>query len=178
MDEAQAKALRKRFPAAAVGVKPQPFKKDAPKSRCNVCNGYHGQPAAHLEYVGHAATTSRLLEVDPEWSWEPMAYDTNGLPLLDGGKNLWIKLTVCGVTRIGVGDGNGIKECIGDAIRNAAMRFGVALDLWAKEDLSSVSSAAPANVSQEPPAPSTRTMSGSTCWASWGSALRSKRAPT
>ena len=28
-----------------------------------------------------------------------------------------------------------VKECIGDAIRNAAMRAGVALDLWAKEPL-------------------------------------------
>src|SRR5690606_32615245 len=42
---------------------------------------------------------------------------------------------ICGVTRIGVGDGKSAKECIGDAIRNAAMRFGVALDLWAKEAL-------------------------------------------
>jgi hypothetical protein len=64
-----------------------------------------------------------------------MAYDMGGLPLFDGGDNLWIKLTICGVTRIGVGDGKSPKECIGDAIRNAAMRFGVALDLWAKEDL-------------------------------------------
>ena len=28
---------------------------------------------------------------------------------------------------------NATKEAIGDAIRNAAMRFGVALDLWAKD---------------------------------------------
>jgi hypothetical protein len=49
--------------------------------------------------------------------------------------NLWIRLTICGVTRIGVGDGKSLKECIGDAIRNAAMRFGMALDLWAKETL-------------------------------------------
>ena len=46
--------------------------------------------------------------------------------------------TVCGVTRIGVGDGKSMKELIGDAIRNAAMRFGVALDLWSKEELESV----------------------------------------
>ncbi|HKN46238.1 MAG TPA: hypothetical protein VJW23_20185, partial [Propionibacteriaceae bacterium] len=40
-----------------------------------------------------------------------------------------------GVTRIGVGDGQTMKVKIGDAIRNAAMRFGVALDLWAKVEL-------------------------------------------
>jgi hypothetical protein len=88
-----------------------------------------------LDYVGHAAVTSRLLEVDPAWSWEPLALTPEGLPALDRAGNLWIRLTVCGVTRPGVGDGKNAKECISDAIRNAAMRFGVALDLWAKEDL-------------------------------------------
>jgi hypothetical protein len=66
-----------------------------------------------------------------------MAQGPNGEPLLTNG-GLWIELTVCGVTRPGFGDdgnGKGMKEVIGDAIRNAAMRFGVALDLWAKEDL-------------------------------------------
>ena len=65
-----------------------------------------------------------------------------GAPLLiNNGSTLWIKLTVLGVTRIGVGTVEGgkfevEKQLIGDAIRNAAMRFGVALDLWSKEDLS------------------------------------------
>ena len=63
-----------------------------------------------------------------------LALDEHGLPAYQGG-NLWIKLTICGTTRLGVGDGKSLKECIGDAIRNAAMRFGVALDLWAKENL-------------------------------------------
>ena len=87
-----------------------------------------------LDYVGHADCTARILDADPLWTWEPLALDPNGLPLLDSSGNLWIRLTVCGVTRLGVGDGNGIKEKIGDAIRNAAMRYGVALDLWAKGD--------------------------------------------
>jgi hypothetical protein len=88
-----------------------------------------------LDYVGHAAVTDRLLAVDPGWTWEPMATDENGLPALDKAGNLWIRLTVCGVTRIGVGDGRSAKEIVGDALRNAAMRFGVALDLWSKEEL-------------------------------------------
>ena len=135
MDPKQAKALREPFPPAVVGKLPKPYKADSPKGTCRECGGYHGLPAAHLDYVGHAAATDRLLAVDPDWSWEPFALDSNGLPLLDASRNLWIKLTVAGVTRIGVGDGKSLKECIGDAIRNAAMRFGVALDLWAKEDL-------------------------------------------
>lgn len=90
-----------------------------------------------LDFVGHAAVTDRLLSVDPEWSWEPFAVDSYGLPALDADGNLWIRLTVCGVTRIGVGDGKNAKERIGDALRNAAMRFGVALALWSKDELES-----------------------------------------
>jgi hypothetical protein len=115
MDAQQAAELRRPFPASAIGQLPK--------------------GGTMLDYVGHAATTDRLLAVDPEWTWEPLATDDQGLPAIDKAGNLWIRLTVCGVTRIGVGDGLSMKERIGDAIRNAAMRFGVALDLWAKEDL-------------------------------------------
>lgn len=94
-----------------------------------------------LDYVGHAAVTARLLEVDPLWTWEPFATDADGLPRFDHVGGLWIRLTVLGHTRIGYGDtagkkgANAVKEAIGDAIRNAAMRFGVALDLWSKDDI-------------------------------------------
>ena len=141
----QALALRKPFPAESVGKLPKPVRSQDPdKGKCvagskysadgHYCGGYHSR-SVHLDYVGHAATTDRLLTVDPDWSWEPFALTEDGLPALDRGGNLWIRLTICGTTRIGVGDGKSAKECIGDAIRNAAMRFGVALDLWAKEDL-------------------------------------------
>lgn len=95
-----------------------------------------------LDYVGHGAVTSRLLDVDPFWSWEPVAHDEHGLPLFTVDNNgnpiaFWIRLTVCGVTRLGCGtcrpnQFDAEKVLIGDAIRNAAMRFGVALDLWIK----------------------------------------------
>ena len=93
-----------------------------------------------LDFVGHGFITARLLDVDPLWNWEPVALDPNGLPLLDEFGGLWIKLTVCGVTRLGYGDAGGrkgpdaIKVAIGDALRNAGMRFGLALDLWCKGD--------------------------------------------
>jgi hypothetical protein len=115
MSPEKATALRRPFPPESIGRLPK--------------------AGAMLDFVGHAAVTDRLLAVDPAWSWEPMALSPDGLPALDKSNNLWIRLTICGVTRIGVGDGKSAKECIGDAIRNAAMRFGVALDLWAKEDL-------------------------------------------
>lgn len=139
MTPEQATELRRKFPRSAVGKLPKPMSRDAKRGRCDECGGFHGLPAVHLDYVGHAAVTARLLEVDPGWHWEPLAYDETGLPALDRKGNLWIKLTVGGVTRIGVGDGTSAKEVIGDAIRNAAMRFGVALDLWAKEDLTEIS---------------------------------------
>jgi len=109
--------------------------------KCEVCGGPHHKNAVHLDYVGHAALTDRLLDADPCWSWEPVAFGPDGLPVLDRNGGLWIRLTVQGVTRLGYGDaegktgGNAVKEAIGDALRNAAMRFGAALDLWHKGDL-------------------------------------------
>lgn len=119
MTTQRAAELRKPFPPGAVGKLPK--------------------GGAMLDFVGHATTTDRLLIVDPAWNWEPFAVDANGLPALDSRGNLWIRLTVCGVTRIGVGDGPSAKVLIGDAIRNAAMRFGVALDLWSKDELEQTS---------------------------------------
>lgn len=134
-------ALRAPFPAEVIGKLPKPLSRDAQKGFCNECGSRHGLPAVHLDYVGHAALTDRLLQVDPEWTWEPMSLDPSGAPAFDRNGGLWIRLTVLGVTRIGYGDSGGknganaVKECIGDALRNAAMRFGCALDLWSKEDL-------------------------------------------
>lgn len=114
--------LREPFPAAQVGKLPK--------------------GGTELDYVGHGAVTDRLLEVDPEWNWEPVAANEDGRPAFDLDANgnpvgLWIRLTVCGVTRLGFGNCrsgqfDAEKVLIGDAIRNAAMRFGVALDLWIK----------------------------------------------
>jgi len=108
---------------------------------CSVCGSWHHRNAVHLDYVGHAAITNRLLDADPNWSWEPVSFGADGMPAFDKYGGLWIKLTVCGVTRMGYGDagmksgGDAIKEAIGDALRNAAMRFGAALDLWHKGEL-------------------------------------------
>lgn len=120
-----AAALRIPFPAALIGKKPV--------------------GGIRLDYVGHAAVTDRLLQVDPLWYWEPMSVDEYGAPRFDDNGGLWIRLTVKGHTRIGYGAGdnaggrkdaaNLIKEAISDALRNAAMRFGVALDLWSREGL-------------------------------------------
>lgn len=108
---------------------------------CEECHGTHSTAVIHLDYVGHADATLRLLEVDPHWSWEPFSQaQIMALPPAYREAGLWINLTVLGVTRPGFGDagskrgGDAVKEAIGDALRNAAMRFGVALELWAKGD--------------------------------------------
>lgn len=130
--------MRKPFEPHQISEMCRSTKKDNPKGKCPKCHGWHGLPAIQLTYVGHAALTDRLLEADPTWSWEPLALDANGLPAIDRDGGMWIKLTVCGVTRLGYGDaqgktgGDAMKERIGDALRNAAMRFGAALDLWHK----------------------------------------------
>ncbi|MDX3298579.1 hypothetical protein PV569_33500 [Streptomyces scabiei] len=145
--------LRAPFPPEAIAKRPTISCggcKNAPnkvcsahtKSSCEECGQYVTTAHKHLDYVGHAEATDRLLSVDLTWDWQPMAKDDKGQPLLDVDGGMWITLTVCGMTRKGYGDAVGkragvtaTKEIIGDAIRNAGMRFGMALDLWAKTDL-------------------------------------------
>lgn len=142
------KAMRADFPANHVSRLPKESKRQIEERKqgqnaiqCKECGSYHHKNAVHLDYVGHAAITSRLLDVDPFWSWEPLSFDEKGLPALDKYQGMWIKLTVLGMTRLGYGDAglkagpDAVKEVIGDAIRNAAMRFGAALDLWHKGEL-------------------------------------------
>ena len=144
--------LREPFPLNQISKLPKPTKSqtDEVKSnfksgiRCGICGGWHHPQVIHLDYVGHAALTDRLLDCDPNWYWEPLAFGDNGLPTFDSTGGLWIRLHVHGHSRLGYGHattsnfkeiGSDTKEKIGDALRNAAMRFGAALDLWHKGDL-------------------------------------------
>lgn len=114
------KALRQPFPPEQIGKLPK--------------------GGISLDFVGHGYLTARFLDVDPHWNWEPLAVGDNGLPAFDEHGGLWIRLTIGGITRLGYGDAGGkkgpnaVKEAIGDALRNAGMRFGAALDLWCKGD--------------------------------------------
>lgn len=113
--------------------------------------GRGGGPA--LSYLGHADTTRALIEADPCWTWTPMATDDNGLPVLDRDEQgrpvgMWIWIQVCGVERPAYGsclptDKEPIKILIGDAIRNGALRFGVAGALWASGDRADTEAAKP-----------------------------------
>lgn len=146
------KKLREPFPEHHISLKPAPTKNQTESLKSNInlginckeCGTWHHKDTKHLLYVGHAALTDRLLDVDPFWTWEPLSYTDEGLPRFDNTGGLWIKLTVLGVTRIGYGHamqsgfkeiGSREKEVIGDCLRNAGMRFGAALELWHKGDL-------------------------------------------
>lgn len=148
--------LREPFDDNLVSYKPQRLCKaeeydKLEKTSCEICGGYHPanekgkrRVVGHLSYVGHAAVTKRLLDADPAWFWEPLAFDADGEPHFDESGGMWIRLTVAGVSRLGYGHnevmkysevGSRTKAVIGDAIRNAAMRFGVALEEWHKGEL-------------------------------------------
>jgi hypothetical protein len=97
----------------------------------------------NLAYVSHADITKILIEVDPLWSWQPAAWE-NGRPEINVENNtatMWGSLTLLGKSMLGVGSVRADKqdldkELIGDFLRNAAMRFGIALSLWSKQDWS------------------------------------------
>jgi hypothetical protein len=107
-----------------------------------------------LDYVGHADLTKILIAIDPEWNWKPLEV-RDGAPVINitgGIATMWIELTVLGKTIIGVGSckadkDDAAKELIGDALRNAAMRFGIAINLWSKSD---TPANAPRTIRQQP----------------------------
>lgn len=97
-----------------------------------------------LDYVGHAEITKILIEIDPLWDWKPLKIDDDGLPsyrVENGMAHMAGAMTLLGHTRLAVGSAphnkqDLLKELVSDFIRNAAMRFGVALSLWSKEEWS------------------------------------------
>jgi hypothetical protein len=95
-----------------------------------------------LDFVGHADVTKMLIEIDPEWTWEPVAFDDNGLPAYrveNGMAHMAGWLTIHGVRRLGIGSVQAskpdlLKELCSDFIRNSSMRFGICLNLWTKQE--------------------------------------------
>lgn len=106
------------------------------------------------DYVGHAEVTKMLMEIDPMWSWEPVAW-IDGRPNIevkevtlkkrDGTTRvsriatMWGFMTVLGKSLPCVGSASADKEdcekeLIGDLIRNGALRFGICINLWARTD--------------------------------------------
>lgn len=114
-----------------------------------------------LDFVGHADITKILLEIDPHWRWVPIAWD-NGRPAIhveNGMATMWGELTLLGQARLGVGSVRADKpeldkELVGDFLRNAAMRFGICLSLWTKQEWDDLGEhPAPASPRKQQPAP-------------------------
>lgn len=95
----------------------------------------------HLDFVGHADVTKFLLEIDPCWRWVPIEWK-DGRPAIhveNGIATMWGELTILGQSRLGVGSVEANKpdldkELVSDFLRNAAMRFGICLSLWTKQE--------------------------------------------
>jgi len=94
-----------------------------------------------LDYVGHADITRILIEIDPHWRLVPIAWE-NGRPLVNIVNDMatvWFEMTLLGQARLAIGSAkaNSLdldKILYGDALRNGAMRFGIGLSLWTKQE--------------------------------------------
>ena len=134
-------------PSDLLAAVPSRHAQPDPKTLATVPKG-----GVNLVYMGHAEVTLALIDIDPMWTWEPLAYDpTTGGPLISTQGNrlvMWGRVTVHGKSIIGCGTcearkGEPEKELVGDMIRNAAMRFGIGTKLWSKAVDEPVKSASP-----------------------------------
>lgn len=85
-----------------------------------------------VPYIDARLVTERLNKVVPHL-WEE-GDKANGLPpyeLLAGGKGLLCRLTIDGITRADVGSGYEGKGLFSDALKRAAVKFGVGVSLYA-----------------------------------------------
>jgi hypothetical protein len=103
-----------------------------------------------LDFVGHADITRILIEIDPLWWWEPCGW-VNGRPAIhveNGMATMWAYMYVHDKPMLGVGSVRADKqdqdkELVGDFLRNAAMRFGISLALWTKNEWEDLGGHAP-----------------------------------
>ena len=111
-----------------------------------------------LDYVGHAEITRILIDIDPLWEWKPLKIDDDGLPsyrVENGMAHMAGALTLLGHTRLAIGSAphnkqDLLKELVSDFLRNAGMRFGLALSLWSKEEWGGESDVTPAPKKKAP----------------------------
>jgi len=147
------KALRAPFPKSQIGKLPRTAKRP------------------ELDYVGHAAVTDRLNAFAPGWHYTV-------LERLSESGTTWvhIAMTIGGLTREEYGDGSDPKEALGNAIRRGAMRFGVAIDLWSKEELSGASAGPVSDMGKVATGPAEHTSEAGTRVAGTGTAKEPTRA--
>lgn len=129
------------------------LKRCANCKQTNVTSGHLDTPG-----ISHLYIQAEFEAVDPGWTAIPVKFDENGLPATARTGNyvntaMWV--TVCGVTRLGVGVVEAplegaragrdpfstlYKELVSDALKNAGLRFGIGANLrglkpeFARED--------------------------------------------
>lgn len=107
---------------------------------------------AQLDFVGHADITRILIEIDPHWRLVPIAWE-NGRPavnIVNDMATMWFEMTLLGQARLAIGTAKANspdldKVLYGDALRNGAMRFGIGLSLWTKQEWEDLNHHAPAS---------------------------------
>ena len=118
-----------------------------------------------LDFVGHADITRILIEIDPHWRLVPIAWD-NGRPamnIVNDMATMWFELTLLGTSRLAIGTAKANafdldKQLYGDALRNGAMRFGISLNLWTKNEWEDLDhNPAPAKPASRPAQPQPQT---------------------
>lgn len=103
------------FDRNTIGVKVQRYSGDKTK-------------ASLVLYLQHTDAYSRIEQVDPAWSFEVLDEQRHGEVFVTRGR-----LTIKGVSRTNVGDGNEPKGAASDAIKRCAMLFGVGRYLYDTE---------------------------------------------
>lgn len=121
-DKALRDALRAPFDPSQIGSKPGGSKRPA------------------VSFVSHGLVTERLTDAAPDWFFtiDQIKESPDGQHVL----GVVGTMTIGGKSIPEVGEpentskwGDELKLAVSDFIKRAAMRFGVALDLWIKEDL-------------------------------------------
>ena len=107
--------LAKEFPEDRIHLKPGVMSKDKTK-------------AMWLSYLQHTDTAQRLDDVVGSWSFKPVERWETG-----GKKYVWAELTIFGVTRGNVGEGDEWKDAFSDCLKRCAMSFGIGRYLYDQE---------------------------------------------
>jgi hypothetical protein len=112
LTQADLKILKAPFPKESLGVKVQSTSKDRTR-------------ALLVLYLQHTDVQDRLEMVDPAWTTEVINEERVGDTVY-----VRIRMTVKGVSRENVGEGNDPKAAYSDALKRAAMLFGIGRYLY------------------------------------------------
>jgi hypothetical protein len=141
-------ALQKEFPESSLSCKVQSYG-GAPKGQ--KANASNATCALMVAYLSHTDVARRLDEVcntyDLDWEFtetRPVfgatttAKDDNAPPYVcEGRLTIWgrIQGQTFSISRVGVGEGNSPKEAYSDALKRAAVLFGVGRYLYDQEQI-------------------------------------------